>query len=143
MPESFDIDALATSLRTLVGRLKRKLREQANVGDFTPSQIAVLLRLDAHGPVTSSALARAEGMRPQSMGAIIGPLQEAGLVAGSPDPTDGRQILIDLTDHCRTIMSEGRAARQDWLARSLQGRFSTAEQQEIARAVQLLARLLD
>jgi DNA-binding MarR family transcriptional regulator len=143
MADSFDIDELATSLRMLVGRLKRKLREQANVGDFTPSQIAVLLRLQRDGPTTSSALARAEGMRAQSMGAIIGPLQEARLVAGSPDPADGRQILIDLTDHCRTIMREGTAARQDWLTRRLQGGFSSGEQREIAHAVKLLARLLD
>jgi len=42
MAKPIDISALATELRSLVGRLKRRLREQGSVGDLTPSQIAAL-----------------------------------------------------------------------------------------------------
>jgi DNA-binding MarR family transcriptional regulator len=134
---------LSTELRSLVGRMKRRLREQGNAGDLPPSQVAVLLRLERNGPATASGLARAEGMRPQSMGAILEPLQESGLVSGAPDPGDGRQILLSLTDRCRTWIREGRAARQDWLSCTIQARLSTAEQEELARAAALLSRLLD
>src|SRR5437763_1142469 len=85
--------ALARDLQAVVGKLKRRLRDQAHVGDFTPSQVSVLLRLDKDGPATTSSLARAEGMRPQSMAAVIAALEKAGFVSGAPDPTDGRQTL--------------------------------------------------
>lgn len=137
------VATLATELRMLVSRLKRRLREQGNVGDFTPSQIAVLLRLEGEGPATVSSLARSESMRPQSMSAIIAPLQAAGLTSGSPDPGDGRQTLISLTDHCRKILEEGRAAREDWLSRTIQSRLTNDEQAELTRSVRLLRRLID
>ena len=86
--------ALAAELRVLVGQLKRRLREQSSLGDLTESQIAVLRRLDSEGPATVTTLARAEGMRPQSMGANIAALEAAGLVSGAPDPNDGRQTML-------------------------------------------------
>jgi DNA-binding MarR family transcriptional regulator len=135
--------ALAQDLRALVGKLKRRLRDQAHIGDLTPSQVSVLLRLEKDGPATASGLARAEGMRPQSMAPLITALESAGLVSGAPDPADGRQTLLSLTDTCRKCVEEGRAARQDWLARALQDRLSPEELDEVAKAVKLLKRLVD
>jgi DNA-binding MarR family transcriptional regulator len=135
--------ALAQDLRALLGKLKRRLRDQAHVGDLPPSQVAVLLRLEKDGPATASSLARAEGMRPQSMAPIIAALESAGLVSGAPDPADGRQTLLSLTDACRKWAAEGRAARQDWLTRMLQERLSPQERGEIAKAVGLLKRLVE
>ena len=134
---------LAQDIRALMGKLKRRLREQAHVGDLTPSQVSVLLRLEKDGPATASSLARAEGMRPQSMGAVIDALESAGLVSGAPDPADGRQTLLSLTDACCKRIEEGRAARQDWLTRALQARLSPEEQDRLAEAVELLKRLVD
>ena len=133
---------LAEELRGFSGKLKRRLREQADVGDLTPSQTAVLLRLESDGPATTSSLARAEGMRPQSMGAVVAVLEAAGLVAGAPDPADGRQTLLSLSDHCRQWLAQGRAARQDWLTRTLETRLSPAEQDQLAAAMPLLQRLI-
>jgi len=136
------VSVLATEIRALFGKLKRRLREHAGVVDLTPSQISVLLRLEREGPATTSNLARLEGMRPQSMGSVIAPLQAAGLVSGAPDPSDGRQTLLSLTDECRKWAEEGRAARQDWLTRALEARLSPEEQDRIAEAVELLKRLV-
>ncbi|RDU97636.1 MarR family winged helix-turn-helix transcriptional regulator [Trinickia dinghuensis] len=133
--------ALAGDIRAIVTRFKRRLREQGTVGDFTPSQVAVLLRLERDGPSTVSSLARAEGMRPQSMGTTIAPLEAAGLVAGAPDPNDGRQTLLSLTDACRTYLRENRAARQDWLCRTIQAKLTADEQQHLAGALRLLERI--
>jgi DNA-binding MarR family transcriptional regulator len=135
--------ALAQELRALLGKLKRRLREQAHVGDLTPSQVSVLLRLEKEGPATASNLARAEGMRPQSIGPVIAALEAAGFVSGAPDPTDGRQTILSLTDVCRKWAQEGRAARQDWLCRTIQARFSPQEQKGLTAAVDLLKRLVD
>lgn len=134
---------LAQALRGFSAKLKRRLREQADSGDLTPSQTAVLLRLESDGPATTSALARAEGMRPQSMGAVVAALEAAGLVAGAPDPADGRQTLLSLTDHCRSWIAEGRAARQDWLSRTIEARLSPDEQGQLAAAMPLLQRLIE
>jgi DNA-binding MarR family transcriptional regulator len=137
------VSTLAQDLRALLGKLKRRLRDQAHVGDLTPSQVSVLLRLEKHGAATASTLARAEGMRPQSMAPVLAALENAGLVSGAPDPADGRQTLLSLTDACRKWAAEGRAARQDWLTRTLQARLSPQEQIELAKAVELLKRLVD
>jgi DNA-binding MarR family transcriptional regulator len=111
--------ALAQDLRALLSKLKRRLREQGNAGDLTPSQVSVLLRLEKDGPATAARLARGEGMRPQSLGPVIAALEEAGLVSGAPDPNDGRQTLLSLTDACRKWAQEGRAAKQDWLTHAI------------------------
>lgn len=135
--------ALAGELRALGGKLKRRLREQADPGDLTPSQVSVILQLEREGSATVSSLARAEGVRPQSMGATIAPLESAGLVRGAPDPNDGRQTILSLTDACRKWIVEGRAARQDWLTRTVKARLSRSEQEQLAAALDLLKRLVD
>ena len=142
-PEAASASALAADLRALIGKLKRRLREQANAGDFTPSQVSVLLRLEREGPTTMSNLARAEGMRPQSMGSAVALLEAAGFVSGAPDPDDGRQTILSLTDTCREWVREGRAARQDWLFRTIRARLSPQEQKDLAATVELLKRLVD
>jgi DNA-binding MarR family transcriptional regulator len=134
---------LAQELRALFGKLKRRLRDQAHIGDLTPSQTSVLLRLEKDGPATASSLARAEGMRPQSMGPLVAALEAAGLVSGAPDPSDGRQTILSLTDACRKWIEEGRAARQDWLTRTIQARLSPQEQEDLAASIELLKRLVD
>jgi DNA-binding MarR family transcriptional regulator len=136
------VSALAEDLRLLIGKLKRRLREQGHHGDLTPSQVSVLLRLEKDGPATVSSLARSEGMRPQSMSSAISALEAAGLVRGTPDPYDGRQTIMSLTDSCRERLRTGRAARQDWLSRTIAARLSAREQDELAAAVGLLKRLV-
>jgi DNA-binding MarR family transcriptional regulator len=135
--------ALAEELRLLIGTLKRRLREQGQREDLPPSQIAILLRLEKHGPATVSSLARSEGMRPQSMSAAVAALEEAGLVRGAPDPDDGRRTIMSLTSACRERLRSGRAARQDWLSRAIAAKLSAREQQELAAAASLLKRLVE
>ncbi|MCU1483248.1 MAG: marR [Subtercola sp.] len=142
-PPDSEASALAAELRSAVGALLRRLREQAGEGDLTSAQKSVLLRLERDGPATGSALARAEAMRPQSMGAIIAALETAGYVKGAPDPADGRQTIISLTDHFRARVGAARAVRQDWLQRTLQARLTVQEQRQLADAVALLKRLLE
>ena len=141
--ENAETSALAAELHIVLGALKRRLREHGDVADLTSAQKSVLLRLERDGPATGSALARAEAMRPQSMGAIIAVLESAGHVTGTPDPSDGRQTIISLTDHFRDWVSKARAARQDWLLRALQARLTAPEQRQLADALELLKRLLD
>ncbi|MEX3857920.1 DNA-binding MarR family transcriptional regulator [Paraburkholderia youngii] len=138
-----ELHTLAEDLRVLVGKLRRRLREESHVGDFTPSQVQVLNLLEREGPATVTALARAHGMRPQSMGETLAALKAAGLVNGAPDPNDGRQTVLSLTPSFRKKVKASRAAREDWLYRTIQTRFTQAEQQQLATGVDLLKRLVD
>ena len=142
-PSRPDLPAqLAVELHELVGKLRRRLREQSDAGDLPPSQVAVLRRLEREGPITVSALARVAGVRSQSMGATVAALQAAGLVSGTPDPADGRQTLLSLTPACRKWIRQNRAAKQDWLLRAIDGELSAREQQDLARALALLNRVV-
>jgi DNA-binding MarR family transcriptional regulator len=134
--------ALAAEMRTVFRKIKVRLREHGGHSDLTPSQVSVLLRLENDGPATVSSLARAEGMRPQSMSAIVTPLQEAGLVRGAPDPSDGRQTLMSLTPKFLKSLQEGRAARQDWLTAIIAEKLSVQEQEQLQAALELLVRLI-
>lgn len=135
--------ALAMEIRMLVRQMRRRLREQADTGDLTTSQTSAVVTLERDGPMTVSALARAEGMRPQSMGQTVAALEAMGLVAGAPDPEDGRQTLISLTPACRKMIKVGRAARQDWLTRTIQARLSAQDQEKLDGAVELLKRIVE
>jgi DNA-binding MarR family transcriptional regulator len=143
VPESETAADLAAQLRTILSRLKRRLREQGGRGDLTPSQISVLLRLEKDGAATVSGLARAEGMRPQSMSSIVTSLQDAGLVSGIPDPNDGRKTLMSLSKKCEKLLQEGRAARQDWLTTTILQRLSAQEKQQLSTTIELLSRLTE
>jgi DNA-binding MarR family transcriptional regulator len=134
---------LAAEIRTVCGKLKRRLREHGGRNDLTPSQISVLLQLEKDGSATVSGLARAEGMRPQSMSAVVTSLEEAGLLGGAPDPSDGRQTLMSLTPKCVKWLKEGRAARQDWLTTIVSQKLSAQEQERLQGALELLARLVE
>ena len=135
--------ALATEIHAISGKLKRRLREQASAGDLTQSQLAVLGHLDRNGPTTVTALARLEGVRSQSMGATVAALEAAGMVKGSPDPSDGRQTILSLTPACLALIRNGRAARTDWLLKTIQTRLTAQEQEQLAAAIKLLNRLVD
>ena len=134
---------LAAEFRVVLGKLKRRLREHANKGDLSLSQMAVLGYLDREGPSTVTALARAEGVRPQSMGATVAALEEAGLVSGAPHPADGRQIMLSLTMAAREWIKASRAAREDWLSQAIRSHLSPAEQEDLAKAAALLRRLIE
>ena len=134
---------LAAELRSTLGHLKRKLRQHGGQNDFTSSQIAVIFRLEKHGPATVSSLARAEGMRPQSMSAVIAPLEQMGFVAGAADPNDGRKTLMSLTKACKKRIEDGRAARQDWLTQAIQQKLSPQEQKKLSSAIHLLAKITE
>jgi DNA-binding MarR family transcriptional regulator len=134
---------LAAEIRAVARKLKLRLREHGGRNDLTSSQVSVLLRMEKDSWATVSSLARAEGMRPQSMKAVVAPLRESGLVSGAPDPSDGRQTLLSLTPKCLKRLQEGRAARQDWLTTTISRKLSAHEQEQLQAALELLTRLAE
>lgn len=130
-------------LRIEIGRIARRLRQLYGSGEATFSEISVLARLDRQGHGSPGALAVDESVRPQALGATLGALEQRGLIARSPDPTDGRRMFISLTDAGRQALGDqGRAVTQH-LARALAEGFSRAEQRQLIATVPLLARIAE
>jgi DNA-binding MarR family transcriptional regulator len=141
-PSDGNNSLLAGEIHLLISNFRRRLREEAHLGDFTFSQTQVLLWLEREGSATVTILARALGVRPQSMGETLSVLKADGYVQGAPDPADGRQTVLSLTDSCREKIKQARAAREDWLFRAIGTKLTPAEQEQLASGVALLKRLI-
>ena len=112
--------------------------------DLTSSQKSVLIRLEREGPATVSTLARAESVRPQSLGATVAALETAGLVSGAPRPQRraANSSLPDPLPAGNGSRPAGRRKRIGCIA-PIQANLSSKEQTELTRAVELLQRLAD
>ena len=131
---------LAHELRETLGRLVRRLR--AEPGPST-RHMTVLSRLDRYGPSSTSDLAAAERMRPQSMAQTVHDLELDGLVSRRPDPADGRRAFVELTDAGLELLHVTRARRESWLAQALERRLDNRERELLREALALLGRLAD
>jgi DNA-binding MarR family transcriptional regulator len=100
----------------------------------------VLLWLNKRGPLTPGQLAELERIQPPSMTRTVNCLVELGLVAKDPHPTDGRQVVVSLTDSGRAEVEETRRRRNTWLAGQLEA-MSADERQLLTDATELLRRI--
>ncbi len=131
----------AGDLRALVGRLSRRLRQTSMVGEMTLPQASVLSVLEREGPATPGVLATRERISPQSMGTILVSLEALGLVSRTPDPTDGRRLVISLTEAGLQVIHGARRQKEERLAQALANNFTNEEQQVLMAALPLLERL--
>lgn len=129
---------LASELRLVIGHLVRRLRAEHR---FSLSQGSVLGRLDREGTKSIGDLAVAECVRPQSMTQTIADLEAEGLIGRHADPSDGRRILVALTEQGRETLEADRRQREGWLARAIAEDLSQEEQRTLSEAVVLLRRL--
>ena len=116
---SLDTAALAHDLRLAVMRLPRRLRSQGVDTSVTLTQLATLSTLQRHGPMSPGELAAHERVQPPSMTRVVVALEGMGLVTRTPHPTDGRQVVIDLTPAAEQLLTEEARAREAWLAGQL------------------------
>jgi DNA-binding MarR family transcriptional regulator len=133
----------ARDLRVLLSRLRRRMRAVAGDEELSSSQVSALALLGKQGAGTASALAAAEGVRPQSMATTLAALEQHGLIRRTPDPDDGRRQLVTLTEAGYARFLGDRQVRAEWLACAFEGRFTEDERQRVLDALTLLARLTD
>lgn len=129
-------------LADTVGMLVRMMRMAGASRELSWSEAAVLKRLAVEGPRTTAELARAQGMQPQSMGSIIGTLEELRMVERTPHETDRRQTTISLTDKGMETQRLVTEAKRSWLARSIAG-LGEKEQATVFEAGRILRDMLD
>ncbi len=137
---SISLETAVTELSLAIGQLLRRLRAESNPDELTWSQTVALARLEKAGPMTTADLARAESVKPQSMGATLAELEREGLVERHPHPTDGRQVLFALTAEGVEARRKRSAAKQKWLLAAM-AKLDPAEQQTLMSAVALIKRL--
>ncbi|AJE87645.1 transcriptional regulator [Streptomyces albus] len=135
-------EQLAAELTEVMRLLVRRLRGEARDSGLTPSQRSVMARLDAEGPATTAALARAEFVRPQSMRGTLAAMEEQGLVGRRSDPDDARQSVLFLTEEGQRVLASVRAAKHEWLTAALTEELGPRERRTVAEASRLLARLV-
>src|ERR1700750_343406 len=112
-------------------RFSRRLRTQRVDPSVTLTHRAALSTLKRHGRMSPGELAAHERVQPPSMTRVVVALEGMGLVTRTPHPTDGRQVVIDLTPSPETLLGDEAKAREAWLS----GRLHelSAEEREVLR----------
>ena len=137
---TLDTAALAHELRLAVMRLSRRLRTQRIDTSVTLTHLAALSTLKRHGPMSPGELAAHERVQPPSMTRVVVALEGKGLVTRTPHPTDGRQVIIDLTPAAETLLTDEARAREAWLAGRLQ-QLSPEEREVLRDAAVIMDKL--
>jgi DNA-binding MarR family transcriptional regulator len=124
---------LASVLRLSVMRLRRRLASERDPeNSLSISLMAVLGALFRHGELTVGELAGFERVQPPTMTRKITHLEEGGYVTRRAHESDGRVVVVTLTDQGRATVLADRTRRDEWLARQL--RELTREEREVLRA---------
>jgi len=134
------LDSAVIDFAHALGLLVRRMRAASASHDLSLTEAAVIGRLDREGAFTIADLARAESVKPQSMGTVIASLEELGFVARNPHPTDGRQVMIQLTPKGRAVRKSRRNARTAWLAQAI-AQLDKQEQATLFAAGEIVQRL--
>jgi DNA-binding MarR family transcriptional regulator len=125
-----------------IGLLMRRVRAAAASHGLSLTESAVMARLAKHGPATIADMARAESMKPQSMGATVAALEEMGMVERKPHPTDGRQVNIELTVKGAAVRKSARDAKHTWLAQAI-AQLDKQEQETLFAAGEIIKGLVE
>jgi len=123
---------LASELRLAVMRLRRRLSvERHPDNELSINQMGVLGVLARRGAMTVGELAAAERVQPPSMTRTVNCLERSGDVIKRPHETDGRQIVVELSEQGRGRIAADRDRRDAWLVRRL--RELTPDERAILR----------
>jgi DNA-binding MarR family transcriptional regulator len=143
MPVEQEAEEVAAALYLSVGLFKRRLRQVPAEGELSLPESSALRRLERGGPATVTALAKAEQISVQSMGATLSALEARGLVDRHPDPADGRRSVMSVTEAGLVALSDKRNARIAQLAQVLASGFTPAELRQLRTAAPLIERLAE
>jgi DNA-binding MarR family transcriptional regulator len=110
--------------------------------EMAASAMTALANLDSAGPCRLTELAGLERISQPSMTAMVSRLDRQGLVERQRDPSDGRIVLVAITDAGRDMLQRRRAGRVAFLS-SLLGALDPAEQRTLVAAAAALRHMTD
>ncbi|GAA2653751.1 MarR family winged helix-turn-helix transcriptional regulator [Streptomyces lunalinharesii] len=133
---------LAGRLRTVLQQLVPLLRSQSPHPDLTPSRLAALAALAAHGPLRIGELAARMNITLSTTSRMVDQLDGSGWIARRPDPADQRASLISLNDAGRALLNAVRRETAGVLAEEI-GRLDAARQRRLHGALPALEELTE
>jgi DNA-binding MarR family transcriptional regulator len=133
---------LASALRISVARLSRRMRSERHPDhELLPvGQLSVLGALFRHGECTIGELATLERVQPPSMTRTVNCLDEGGYVVRRKNATDGRQVVVALSEKGVKTLAADRRRRDAWLAQRLR-ELTAGERAVLRQAAPILERL--
>jgi|SRR5690554_2487400 len=133
---------LAAALRVALARSWRRVRAERGAADLPDVQLSILVRLVKHGTTTPGEIAEFQRIRPPSATRAVRHLEELGLAKREAHPTDGRQVVVSVTEAGREEVRETMRRRDAWLARELAA-LTPHEREILAKASALLTRIAE
>ncbi|QUQ71459.1 MarR family winged helix-turn-helix transcriptional regulator [Kutzneria sp. CA-103260] len=129
------------SLQLLISlhRLMRTIRQAAPTGLY-PTQLIVLSQLLQNGPMRVGELAVQVPCSQPTATTMVSTLEQMGLVAREPDPSDGRAIQVTLTDLGRDTIISLAHGEAEVIAQRL-GELTPEEAAQVLAVQPLLDRL--
>lgn len=91
--------------------------------------------------MTPGALASREKVQPPSMTRVVASLAELGLVERSPHPTDGRQVVVTLSESGEALLADETHAREAWMNEQLSA-LSEEELVTLRGAVEIITAMV-
>jgi DNA-binding MarR family transcriptional regulator len=136
---------IAALLHEQFARLTRQMRTLELPSGMTPERLSALSVIDKRGPISVSALAENEMVRPATMSRMITALVEDGLVKRAGDKTDGRGVLVSTTSKGRRTFQRAQEQRLQHFAEVLDSLSSEqlSAMRNLTAALDRLTRLLD
>ncbi|WP_129839954.1 MarR family transcriptional regulator [Streptomyces sp. RFCAC02] len=126
----------ATALEQVL-RLFRRINPPS---DLSLTAAATLAALDHGGPRRLTELATGQGVTQPAMSQLVSRLQDAGYADRAPDPTDGRVVLVGITDAGRDLLARRRDRRAELLG-VLLDRLTPEERAALRAALPAVERL--
>ncbi len=131
---------IADRLHSAAIHVLRRLRVEDKAIGLSGPRASALSVIVFRGPVTMSALAEAEQVRPPTITRLVAGLERRGLVRRVSDARDGRVQLVEATAAGRRLLNRGRARRVARLAHGV-AQLTTNDQDVLARAAELMENL--
>jgi DNA-binding MarR family transcriptional regulator len=132
---------LGSELLTVVARLNRLATQRIRL-PLPWAQARLLGTIDDQGEARISDLAELDHCSQPTMTTQVRRLEDAGLVARTPDPADARAVRIRITPKGRTMLAQVRADRAAVIDPRIE-RLSDEDREILSSAVGALRRLLD
>jgi DNA-binding MarR family transcriptional regulator len=141
MSSGEDEEADEARIVRAVLRLARALRGSARAAEVTGGTLGLLATLYRSGPLSAVALARAEGLQPQSLSRLLARMEKDALVARRIDQDDRRRHVITLTPRGLGALGWSMGERRRWLAQVMHEQLSPAERGTLAAAADIMLRI--
>jgi DNA-binding MarR family transcriptional regulator len=138
-----DLTGLAADVRTEVARLAYHLRTPATRSGITPTRLAALAAVARHPEgLRQGDLAELMNVSAPSMTRLVEIMCEAGWIARTRDPGDGRALLLMLSPVGQKTLDTLRLESASALSAELAD-LTTAERATLEAAVPVLRKLAD